>query len=84
MCCDDDVYAIYADSVFEQEKRALLIGRDVSSRYTRRTFAEYLAFADYIEAIVEKKKGNYMVFCPSYKMLEEISQKFMAKSLGLL
>ena len=82
LCCDDDVYAIYADSVFEQEKRALLIGRDVSSRYTRRTFAEYLAFADYIEAIVEKKKGNYMVFCPSYKMLEEISQKFMAKSLG--
>ena len=39
-----------------------MIGRDVSSRYTRRTFAEYLAFADYIEAIVEKKKGNYMVF----------------------
>lgn len=82
LCCDTDVYAIYADAVFEQEKRVLLIGTDVSSKYTRRTQKEYEAFANYIVTIVSKRKGNYMVFCPSYKMLEEISEQFLAKSVG--
>ncbi len=82
LCNEKDVYAIYAEPIFEQKKRALLIGRDVTSKYTRRNQEEYEKYARYIFTIVEKKKGNYMVFCPSYKMMEEIYRQFLAKSLG--
>lgn len=79
LCQESDVYAIYAQSVFAQEQRALLIGSDVSSRYTRRNRQEYERYADYIDRIVSKRMGNYMVFCPSYKMQEEICAIFMAQ-----
>lgn len=79
LCHDEDVYAVYAPSVFTKEQRLLLVGRDVTSRYVRRNSQEYERFATYILRIVEKKKGNYMVFCPSYKMLEEISAVFLSR-----
>lgn len=82
LCNEQDVYAIYAEPVFEQSQRALLIGTDVTSKYTRRNPAEYAKYADYILSIIANKKGNYMVFCPSYKMMQEIHSYFLAKSLG--
>lgn len=33
---DPEDYAVYARSPFDEQKRLLLIGTDVSSRYTRR------------------------------------------------
>lgn len=77
LCSDKDVYAIYAEPVFEKKQRLLLIGDDITSKYTRRTKDEYEKFAGYIRKIVEKKKGNYMVFCPSYNMLDEIYAHFL-------
>ncbi len=82
LCTKKDVYAIYAEPVFEQRQRVLLIGRDVTSKYTRRNQNEYERFAEYIVQIVSKRKGNYMVFCPSYKMMEEIYLQFLAKNLS--
>ncbi len=69
--CEDD-YAIYAPSPFSAEKRIIMIGRDVSMKYTRRSVEEYLKVASYIEAFVKAKPGNYMVFFSSYKMMEEV------------
>ena len=63
---------MYAKSVFQPEKRALLVARDVTSKYTRRSEEEFLAIARYIEEIVTKRRGNYMVFCPSYTFLQNI------------
>lgn len=77
LCSEKDVYAIYAEAVFEKKHRLLLIGDDITSKYTRRTRDEYEKFAGYIQQIVEKKKGNYMVFCPSYKVLDEIYAQFL-------
>ena len=65
-------YEVYAKSVFQPEKRALLVARDVTSKYTRRSEEEFLAIARYIEEIVTKRRGNYMVFCPSYTFLQNI------------
>jgi Rad3-related DNA helicase len=79
LCCEKDVYAIYADSVFASSQRAILIGTDVSTRYTRRTLQEYERYADYISRIIGKKQGNYMVFGPSYRVLEEIYAQFLLK-----
>ncbi len=69
---NEDDYAIYAPSPFSSEKRLVMIGRDVSTRYSRRTKEEYSKVADYIEAFVKAKKGNYMVFFSSYKMMEDV------------
>ena len=65
-------YEVYADSAFDSSKRALLIGNDVTSKYTRRNEDEYLRIASYIENIISERHGNYMVFFPSYSMMEKI------------
>ena len=65
-------FGMYVESPFEQKNRCLLICRDVSSRYTRRGYEEYRKIAEYIARMSWQKKGNYMVFFPSYKMLEEV------------
>lgn len=67
-----DDYAVYAPSPFDRDKRLLLVARDVTSKYTRRTASEYERIFSYIKLAVEKKKGNYMVFFPSYKMMQEV------------
>ena len=65
-------YEIYADSTFDARKRALLIGEEVTSKYTRRTEEEYQKIASYINNIVRERQGNYMIFFPSYSMMEKI------------
>ena len=68
-------YAVYAPSPFPKENRLLLIGSDVSSRYSRRNQAEYEKTADYIRAVAESHIGNYMVFFPSYRYMEEVEKE---------
>ena len=70
-------YEVYAKSVFHPEKRALYIGSDVSSKYTRRSREEYYNVAAYIDEIVKNRHGNYMVFFPSHAFLEEVYDCYM-------
>lgn len=65
-------YAIYAPSPFPGHNRLLLVGRDVSTKYSRRGAAMYARIVDYILRFVHARSGNYMVFVPSYKMLQDI------------
>lgn len=69
-------YEVYANSVFDPEKRGLFIANDVTSKYTRRSEEEFIKIARYIQQIVTKRHGNYMVFCPSYAFLEEVYRVF--------
>ena len=71
-----DNYAIYAKSTFSDKQRLLLIGNDVSTKYTRRNDAEFEKIADYIVKTVNCKKGNYMVFFPSYKLMNQVYELF--------
>lgn len=67
-----DDYGIYVESPFSQKNRCILNAGDVSSLYSRRGYEEYHKIAEYIAKTVWPRKGNYMVFFPSYKMLEEV------------
>ena len=69
---DQEEYAIYVGSPFEQRKRLLCVASDVSSRYTRRNRKEFEKILSYIELVVKEKKGNYMVFFPSYHYMEQV------------
>lgn len=69
---EDGDYEVYARSVFRPEKLGLYIGSDVTSRYSRRSDAEYYRIAAYIHNIIEKRHGNYMVFFPSHSFLQRV------------
>lgn len=67
-------YETYAESPFEEKNKLLLVGGDVSSRYTRRGYGEYRKIAEYIAKLVSAKKGNYLAFFPSYKLMQDVFQ----------
>ena len=72
LSCDESDYKVYMDSPFDSGRRLLAVAGDVSARYTRRTESEYLRVIDYIADIVGARKGNYMVFFPSYQYMEKV------------
>ncbi len=72
-----DNYAVYAETAFSEDQRLLLVGRDVSSKYTRRNQAEFEKIAAYILQTALAKQGNYMVFFPSYKMMNQVQEAFL-------
>ena len=78
----EDNYAVYATSVFQEEQRLLLVGRDVSSLYKRRNTTEFQKIASYIYQTAKAKRGNYIAFFPSYKFMEEVYQQFLALNPG--
>lgn len=72
-----DVYAVYAQTAFSQDQRLLLIGTDVSSKYTRRNDTEYRNIASYIYRTAKRRKGNYIAFFPSYLFLHQVYEQFL-------
>lgn len=71
-------YAVYAKSPFDPANRLLLVGTDVSSRYSRRGAVEYERMARYIYETVTVKTGNYLVFAPSYQVMEQVADRCLA------
>ncbi len=65
-------YAVYAESPFPCENRLLLVAGDVSSKYTRRNRREFGKVLSYILEVAGQRRGNYMVFFPSYQYMNEI------------
>jgi len=76
---EKDNYAIYAESPFDQEQRLLLLGNDVSTRYTQRSDDMYERFAAYIWESLQARKGNYIVFFPSYRFMTDVHSCFMER-----
>ncbi len=75
---DDDV-SIHAKSCFDHRHRQVLIGTDVTARFSRRGPRLYDRIARYLVALTHVRPGNYLAFLPSYAMLDEV-----AKALGML
>lgn len=69
-------YEVYAESTFCKEQRILLVGKDVTSKYTMRTESQYKKIAHYLYKIVKTKIGKYMVFLPSYAFLRSVYWEF--------
>ena len=73
---EKDNYAVYIDSSFDTKKRLLMNGVDVSTRYTMRSRKMYQRYATYIFRVVKAKMGNYLIFFPSYRFMEDVYQEF--------
>ena len=69
---DADDPAVYASSSFDPEHRRVLITRDATSLYKSRGPVMYQRIADYIRSFITAKEGNYIVFFPSYKFMEDV------------
>lgn len=67
-----DDYAIYVNSPFDVSKRIIYRSSDVSSRYKNRNITEFQKMAEYIRTTVSMCRGNYMVFFPSYRLMESV------------
>lgn len=72
-------YAVYAHSPFDTSNKRVIVGRDVSSRYTRRNVNEYTKVADYIRKLVTSRDGRYMVFFPSYSYMQAVYDVYTEK-----
>lgn len=67
-----DDYAIYVESPFDPKKRCLVIGSEVSTKYQRRNRAEFEKIAAYLNEMIQSRKGNYMAFFPSYRLMQDV------------
>ena len=77
-------YAVYAPSSFQPENRLIMIGNDVSTKYTRRNEQEYRRILNYIKDFTSVRTGNYMVFFPSYQLLQAIAELAGEELKGLV
>lgn len=66
----EEAEAFAIPSPFEGKRRLICISNDVTSRYSRRNREEYRKILAYLKTSIEVRKGNYMVFFPSYEMME--------------
>ena len=71
-----DDYAVYAHTPFPEENRRVMIGTDVTTRYTRRSDEMYRKYAGYLLETVREKPGNYLAFFPSYRFLNDVYDAF--------
>lgn len=69
----EEDYAVYAPSSFSRENRLIMVGADVSTKYTRRNEKEYRKILKYIIDFTKAKTGNYLVFFPSYQMMRTVA-----------
>ena len=74
---EKDNYAIGVRSPFEQSRRLIVNGIDVSTRYKMRTSKMYRKYAEYLMEMVSARPGNYMAFFPSYKFMGEVFEEFI-------
>ena len=70
-------YDVYAQSVFNPDKRGLFIALDVTSKYTRRNDTEYYNIARYIYEVTKNRYGNYLIFFPSHQFLKQVYERYM-------
>ena len=79
---DMEDYAVYATSCFPPENQLVYVGNDVTTKYTRRGIREYEKISHYIEETLKARKGNYLVFFPSYEMLENVYGAFVTSKMA--
>ena len=79
----EEDYAVYVASPFPRENRAVYVASDVSSLYSRRNEREYDRVIAYIRAAMEARRGNYMVFFPSYQYMRDVTDRLETLGGGI-
>ena len=69
-------YEVYAESVFAPEHCVRVIVNDVTSRYTARGAELYRKIAKTIREVIRVRRGNYLVFFPSFEFLGEVLARY--------
>lgn len=64
-----------ATSAFDPKRQRVLVGGDVAMRYSRRDAEQYRRVATYVRRLVEARSGNYLVFVPSYQVLDAVREE---------
>lgn len=68
-------YVMRLPSPFDRENLELLVGERVTTKYKNRE-KSYADIVNYIHTVFYGKKGNYLIFFPSYKYLNEVYTRF--------
>lgn len=68
---EDRDYRMRLPSPFDKNNLKVTIAHDVSTRYIHREYS-YEAISAYIEDFIKFKKGNYIVFFPSYAYMNKV------------
>lgn len=75
--CGEDARSLSFPSPFPSEHLCVMIAGKISALYKHREFTKY-EVARMISALIDQKRGNYLIFFPSYQymqMIQEIFQK---------
>lgn len=64
-------YGMLLPSPFNQKRLGLIIDRSISTKYIHRE-ASIEPIGEHIMTIAREKPGNYLVFFPSYKYMEDV------------
>jgi len=75
---EETSYKLKLASPFPSENLCLLINDRISTKYRQRA-ATYDQVAEAIAMAVEHKKGNYLVYFPSYDYLHEVHLRYRAQ-----
>lgn len=78
----EEDYVMRLTSPFSSDNMCLIVADRVSTKYKNRE-QSYEAIADYIQAVTSSKKGNYLVFFPSYKYMKDFLEILTEKYPGM-
>lgn len=72
----EEDYYVKLSSPFDKNNRSIIIATNISTKYVNRQNS-LSKIVDYIKCFVDNKIGNYIIFFPSYKYMEEIYNEFI-------
>lgn len=72
---EETAYKLKLNSPFPEENLCLMLHAGISTRYAKRE-TSYDPLAELIATVVNIKKGNYLVFFPSYDYLLQVYERF--------
>ena len=69
-------------SPFAGERRPVIIARDVTTKYTERSENMWNKMRAHIQALIDGSEGHIAVFCPSYRLMDEILGEVFFKGVS--
>ncbi|MFP4662529.1 MAG: ATP-dependent DNA helicase, partial [Halanaerobiales bacterium] len=73
---NEDDYILDLESPFDSNNLCLMIAPTISTKYSNRK-KSYSVIADLVAATISSKKGNYLVFFPSYAYMTAVYDYFV-------
>ena len=74
---DEEDVLLSLDSPFPHENLRLLLADHIATTYKKRQ-STYGDVAETIAAAIDQKRGNYLIYFPSYRYMEEVASRFAA------